>query len=92
MGTTLTALSVNLITSVASGSGFTIGLEKGEDWKGQDLHTVRLVLPLREISMKECAAYSHWRDLSVIPNRRTLLSSHSHAKESIGGLTKGTHV
>lgn len=88
-GTTLTGLSVNLITSVAHGSGFTIGLEKGEDWKNHDSQIVRLVLPLREISMKECAAYLHWRNLSVIPNRRILLSSPTNVKESIGGLTKG---
>ncbi|GJJ08314.1 hypothetical protein Clacol_002525 [Clathrus columnatus] len=92
MGTTLTGLSVNLITSVASGSGFTVGLEKGEDWKSHDSQIIRLVLPLREISMKECAAYLHWRNLSVIPNRRILLSpslSRENVKESIGSLTKG---
>ena len=91
LGTTLTCLSVNLIDAVASGAGYTVGLEKAEDWRSGDAAVVRIARPLREISNKECAAYVRWRSLSVIGNMR-MLSERRNIKESIGGLTKGASV
>ncbi|KAF8525852.1 hypothetical protein BU17DRAFT_74271 [Hysterangium stoloniferum] len=87
LGTSLTSLSVSLINAVAGGAGYTIGMEKGEELIAPDGGIVRLVRPLREVTMKECAAYLRWRNLSVIGNKR-MLSTPSNGKESIGSLTK----
>ncbi|KIJ51559.1 hypothetical protein M422DRAFT_26963 [Sphaerobolus stellatus SS14] len=88
LGSTLTSLSVNLIDAVASGGGFTIGLEKGEEWdSGVGDGTVKLVRPLREVSMKECAAYLHWKGLEVVGNERAV-KERVNVKGSIGSLTK----
>ncbi|KAF8518834.1 hypothetical protein BU17DRAFT_66226 [Hysterangium stoloniferum] len=84
-------LSVSLINAVAGGAGYTIGMEKGEELIAPDGGIVRLVRPLREVTMKECAAYLRWRNLSVIGNKR-MLSTPSNGKESIGSLTKGNWV
>ncbi|KAF8591138.1 hypothetical protein K439DRAFT_1650935 [Ramaria rubella] len=87
LGTSLTSLSVNLIDAVASGAGFTVGLEKAEDWRDSDSGLVQVVRPLREVSMKECAAYMRWRDLEVFGNQR-ILSAQTNNKKTIVGLTK----
>lgn len=92
LGTSLTSLSVNLIEAVANGAGYTLAFEKSEDWQSPGSAVVRVVRPLREISMKECAAYSRWRNLSVIGNKRLLLAHTSHKDNSIPGLTKGSFI
>jgi cytoplasmic tRNA 2-thiolation protein 2 len=91
LGTSLTALSVNLIGAVANGAGYTLAFEKDEDWQSPSSGVVRVVRPLREISMKECAAYLRWRNLSVIGNQRMLLAP-TNNKDSIADLTKGSSV
>lgn len=88
LGTSLTALSVNLIDAVANGAGYTLAFEKDEDLQNHGSGMVRVVRPLREISMKECAAYIRWRDLSVTSNQR-ILSTPTSNKDTISGLTKG---
>ena len=89
LGTSLTTLSVNLINAVANGAGYTLAFEKDEGLQSPDSGVVRVVRPLREISMKECAAYIRWRSLLVIGNQR-LLSTSTSNKDSISGLTKGS--
>ncbi|TDL25645.1 hypothetical protein BD410DRAFT_743382 [Rickenella mellea] len=47
--------------------------------------TVRVVRPLRDIGMKECAAWAWWNGLQVVGKDRTF---DPDGKQTIGGLTK----
>ncbi|EJD06980.1 uncharacterized protein FOMMEDRAFT_118050 [Fomitiporia mediterranea MF3/22] len=94
LGTSLTSLSVSLITAVAQGSGSQICEEFFEEWRSPpDMHepddrrnkSVKVVRPLRDIGMKECAAWSYWKNLSVV--EREKLPGFSSVR-TIGSLTK----
>lgn len=62
--------------------------EAQEDWVPTSGKSVRIVRPLRDLGMKECAAHAWWKQLSVVGKEKW-----PNAKQSIGGLTKGTfHV
>ena len=57
-----------------------VGKERnGEEW------TVRIVRPLRDTSMKECAAWAYWKEVEI-PGKAT--RPDGTAKQSIGNLTK----
>ncbi|KAH8994853.1 hypothetical protein EDB92DRAFT_1972732, partial [Lactarius akahatsu] len=97
LGTTLTSMSISLISSVAQGGGFVVPQTIQEEWippfvecvpgdsswKGE----VRLVRPLKDVSMKECQAWVWWRRLLVVGKQKIPVP-----KQTIGHLTKGTHV
>lgn len=55
--------------------------------KQKKQRTVRVIRPLRDVGMKECAAWAWWRCLTVVGQHRPEFSN----RQSIGGLTKGTH-
>ena len=93
MGTTLTGLSIGLISGVATGGGFVVREEAGEEWVpqldgmvGKNM-SIRVVRPLRDMGMKECAAWVWWNGLEVVGKEKT-----TGAKQSIGGLTKGVYL
>lgn len=50
--------------------------------------TVRVIRPLRDVGMKECAAWAWWRGLSVVGKHRPASSS----RLNLGGLTKGMNL
>lgn len=96
LGTSLTSLSISLISSIAQGGGFVIPQEEQEEWvpfseehsnnsasNGQWKGEVRILRPLREIGMKECAAWAWWNDLNVIGKE-----SFASSRQTIAGLTK----
>lgn len=85
LGTTLTSLSISLISSVSQGGGFTVREEREEEWmmslKGNG---IRVVTPLRDVGIKECAAWLWWAKL------RTVTVPPQNIKEQgIGKLTQG---
>jgi len=87
LGTTLTALSINLISGIAQGSGFSVVDEAMEEWSpGEGAVPVRIIRPLRDVGLKECAIWDWWCGLRLVvgpvrpPNER----------DSIASLTRGT--
>ncbi|TFK49647.1 hypothetical protein OE88DRAFT_1713409 [Heliocybe sulcata] len=83
-GTCLTSLSVSLVSLVAQGGGFNIKEEVQEDWGGEGgRQAVRIVRPLKDIVMKECAMYAWWRGLEVVGQEVW-----PDARQGIGGITK----
>lgn len=59
------------------------GKKGKKEWKGE----VRVVRPLREIGMKECAAWAWWNDLPVVGKEKL-----PGIRQTVGGLTKGTSL
>jgi cytoplasmic tRNA 2-thiolation protein 2 len=95
LGTSLTSLSISLISSISQGGGFVVREEAQEEWtpripidnrqaNGHKNGTVRVIRPLRDIGMKECAIWAWWNGLTVVGRERFL-----GGKQSIGALTKG---
>lgn len=90
LGTTLTGLSIKLISGVATGGGFVVREEAEEEWApgfkaGDDRnHTVKVIRPLKDMGVKECAAWIWWNELEVVPR-----APGTAAKQDIGELTKG---
>lgn len=95
LGTNLTGLSVNLIDGIAVGGGFVVREEAGEVWQpnadgkgqGRDGGEIRVVRPLRELGMKECAVWAWWEGVGVVGEESVPLKG-----ASIGRLTKGALV
>jgi cytoplasmic tRNA 2-thiolation protein 2 len=86
LGTSLTAFSVNLISGIAQGEGFAVREQAGEEWSAGK---VRVCRPLKEVGMKECAAYVWWCGLSVlIPGTWDV----AEGKKDIHGMTRGMCV
>ncbi|TFK99571.1 hypothetical protein BDV98DRAFT_594881 [Pterulicium gracile] len=91
LGTNLTGLSVNLIDGIAVGGGFVVREEAGEVWQpnadgkgqGRDGGEIRVVRPLRELGMKECAVWAWWEGVGVVGEESVPLKG-----ASIGRLTK----
>lgn len=91
LGTSLTSLSVNLISGIAQGAGFSVAEEAQEEWQptSKNRMSIRVVRPLRDIGMKECAIWNWWCGIHVLgQSRRTQLES----KNSISLLTKGMSI
>lgn len=84
LGTSLTSLSINLISGIAQGGGFSVREEVDEEWHASATKTVRVIRPLRDLIMKECTAWAWWNNLTVVGE--TPIPS---AKQGIGSLTKG---
>jgi cytoplasmic tRNA 2-thiolation protein 2 len=89
LGTSLTSLSVNLISSIAQGSGFAIVEEIQEEWLPRTPAgmPIRVVRPLRDIGMKDCAIWNWWHGLRPLnrPPRRS-----GDEINAIDTLTRGT--
>lgn len=93
LGTSLTSLSISLISSIAQGGGFVVPQTIQEEWippfveriPGDSSWSgeVRLVRPLRDVSMKECQAWVWWHRLPVVGKQRIPVP-----KQTIGHLTK----
>lgn len=58
-----------------------VGKKSKKEWRGE----VRVVRPLREIGMKECAAWAWWNGLPVVGKEKL-----PGTRQTVGGLTKGT--
>ncbi|KAF9485204.1 hypothetical protein BDN70DRAFT_871601 [Pholiota conissans] len=88
LGTSLTSLSVNLISGIAQGSGYTVSEETKEEWNPRviDGLPVRVVRPLRDIGMKECAIWDWWSRLPVVGRSRRYIEG--GGKNAIGALTR----
>ena len=62
-----------------------------EEWRdpsgtgGSEEMSVKIVRPLQDIGMKECAAWAYWKQLSIIGKEKLLLVT---GKQTIGSLTK----
>ena len=88
LGTSLTSLAISLISGISQGGGYNVREEAQEDWTpskdGQD-RPIRLIRPLRDVSVKECGTYAWWRGLKVIGKEKW-----PGGRQSISGLTKGT--
>ncbi|KAG6899299.1 hypothetical protein C0993_011461 [Termitomyces sp. T159_Od127] len=91
LGTSLTSLSISLISSISQGGGFTVREEAKEDWVPQKMvktnghvnGAIRIIRPLQDIGMKECAMWAWWHNLDVVGRDRF-----PAGKQSIGQLTK----
>ncbi|THV07395.1 hypothetical protein K435DRAFT_825628 [Dendrothele bispora CBS 962.96] len=87
LGANLTSLSISLISSISQGGGFTVKEEAQEEWTpkvaGNTPQTVRLLRPLQEIGLKECAFWAWWNELNVIGRDKF-----PGAKQGIGALTR----
>lgn len=92
LGTSLTSLSVNLISGIAQGAGFSVAEEANEEWKSQKSEgiTLRVVRPLRDVGMKECAIWDWWCGLRIVGLSRKFIQGGS--KSAIGALTRGMYV
>jgi cytoplasmic tRNA 2-thiolation protein 2 len=94
LGTSLTALSVSLISSIATGGGFAVSDALHEEWapaststratvEGWD-GTLRVLRPLREVSAKELAFWAHAANLRVLARAPPPAA----VRASVGGLTR----
>lgn len=98
LGTSLTSLSISLISSISQGSGFVVRETAFEEWNGsfgsqpdsangtdQKSYngTIRIVRPLQDISVKECAIWCWWAGIVVV-GREKLGAS----RQDIEGLTR----
>ena len=67
--------------------------EAGEEWVpridgvDEEAKCIRVVRPLKDIGMKECAAWVWWNGLEVVGKEQV-----AGEKRDIGGLTKGIHL
>ena len=89
LGTSLTSLSVKLISGIAQGSGFAIFEEIQEEWvpRSPPGMPIRVVRPLRDIGMKDCAIWNWWHGLR--PVSRPLRHSRDE-DNAIDTLTRST--
>lgn len=97
LGTSLTSLSINLISSIAQGGGFNVPEESYEEWSSERnascddasmMTTIRVIKPLRDVGMKECSAWAWWRNLHVVGKEKFPIIE----RQSIGGLTEGASL
>lgn len=90
LGSSLTTLSVSLISCISQGEGHSILQELQEEWHSgiptaeENTDAVRVVRPLRDVTMKECAMFAWWNSIHIVGrDKRT------RAISGILGLTKG---
>jgi cytoplasmic tRNA 2-thiolation protein 2 len=82
------------MSSISQGGGFVVREEAEEEWipprednsinVSRRRKMVRISRPLRDVGMKECAAWAWWSGLRVIGRDKV-----PGATQGIGGLTKG---
>ena len=82
---------MNLISGIAQGGGFAIAEEAKEEWNPRPEQgiTVRVVRPMKDIGMKECAIWNWWNDLRVLAGS---INMHDRGKTSISALTRGMFI
>ncbi|KAG6908694.1 hypothetical protein DXG01_003708 [Tephrocybe rancida] len=94
LGTSLTSLSISLISSISQGGGFVVKEEAKEEWvpkrsletrkeNGHENGAIRIIRPLQDVGMKECAMWAWWHGLNVVGREKF-----PGGKQSIGPLTK----
>ncbi|KAG9315185.1 hypothetical protein JVU11DRAFT_4312 [Chiua virens] len=89
LGTSLTTLSISLISCISQGGGHSILEELQEEWhssiitKDEKKDAVRVVRPLRDVTMKECSIFVWWNSIHVVGRDRQI-----RAIAGIPGLTK----
>ncbi|KII89983.1 hypothetical protein PLICRDRAFT_108412 [Plicaturopsis crispa FD-325 SS-3] len=93
LGTSLTSLSIALISSISQGGGYVVREEAQEEWTPPILQrsetartkkrSIKVIRPLRDVGMKECAAWAFWNESTVVGKDKLPGSKHG-----IGGLTK----
>ncbi|KAH7884329.1 hypothetical protein F5I97DRAFT_1888710 [Phlebopus sp. FC_14] len=90
LGTSLTTLSVSLISCISQGGGYAILEEQQEEWnpetapvKDRPRHGIRVVRPLRDVTLKECATFAWWNRIPVVGREKQ-----ARAVAGIAGLTK----
>jgi len=91
LGTTLTALSISLISSISKGGGYSVREEAREEWSyRQDTEAsdqiVRVIRPLCDIGLKECAFWAWWNKLKIARKHR-----YSGGRQDIAALTRGVY-
>lgn len=91
LGTSLTSLSINLISGIVQGAGFSVAEEAKEEWSSGSENgiIVRIVRPLRDVGMKECALWAWWCGLHIVGTSRPLNQDRKHG---IGSLTRSDLV
>ncbi|EMD33514.1 hypothetical protein CERSUDRAFT_160477 [Gelatoporia subvermispora B] len=100
LGTSLTSLAISLISGIGQGAGFNIEQEiqeewvpdiqpasdsNGSEWLGGYQKGVRIIRPLRDVGLKECAFWAWWEKLQVVGEDR---AGWPESRQDIGGLTK----
>ncbi|KAI0078820.1 hypothetical protein K474DRAFT_1593380 [Panus rudis PR-1116 ss-1] len=97
LGASLTSLAVSLISGICQGGGFHVKEEMQEEWSPYKIHdqqtkvdvkrkrTVRIIRPLRDVGMKECAAWAWWMGVKVVGREKLEWVG---SKQGIGRLTK----
>jgi len=96
LGTSLTSLSISLVSSISQGGGFSVPQASQEEWTPPGVNLplidgkrrawcgeVRVIRPLREAGVKECAAWAWWHRLLVVGKGRIPTTS-----QTVSGLTK----
>ena len=86
-----------MISGIAQGAGFSVAEEAKEEWNPpRSLNendgglTVRIVRPLRDVGIKECALWAWWCGLPIVVGGTS--SPHLNddgGKHGIGSLTRG---
>ncbi|KAF8962794.1 hypothetical protein BDZ97DRAFT_1905179 [Flammula alnicola] len=76
------------LTSLSPRSGFAVAEEAKEEWKPRPERglVVRVVRPMRDIGMKECAIWDWWCELRVVGRSKKFI--HGGGKNAIGALTR----
>ncbi|KAF8656243.1 hypothetical protein AX16_002679 [Volvariella volvacea WC 439] len=91
-GTSLTSLSISLISGIAQGNGFAIREEVQEEWTPPSRsgeaglsprHPLRIIRPLRDVGIKECAMWAWWNQV-IVPGQENYIGG----KQGIGALTQ----
>jgi len=79
---------VNLISGIAQGAGFAVAEEAREEWNPRPEQgiKVRVVRPMKDIGMKECAIWDWWSGLRVVGGS---INMHDRGKNAIDALTRG---
>jgi cytoplasmic tRNA 2-thiolation protein 2 len=82
---------VNLISGIAQGAGFAVAEEAKEEWSPRPEQgiKVRVVRPMKDIGMKECAIWDWWNGLRVVGGS---INVRDRGKNAIGALTRGMFI
>ncbi len=67
---------------------FSVAEEAKEEWRSQRGVSVRVVRPLRDVGMKECAIWDWWCGLRIVGRSRKFIQG--GGRSAIGALTRGT--
>ena len=78
---------MNLISGIAQGTGFSVAEEAKEEWTPRPARglSVRIIRPMMDIGMKECAIWNWWIGLLPVGNSIQVMGG----RNAIGSLTRG---